>query len=90
MSAQNEIVERAARELHRAHYEIGRAIAPPYPTDRFEVLRWELMARAAIAALREPTEAMISEGYCEAGGTDADPEKVWKFMIDQALKPKGE
>ena len=42
------------------------------------------LARAAIEALREPTEAMADDGdhHCSA----SDVRHVWQAMIDQALK----
>jgi len=46
-----------------------------------------LLARAAIEAMREPTEAMVDAGY-EAGGYTPDPSNIegaWRAMIDAAL-----
>ncbi len=57
-----------------------------------------IMARAAIAAMREPTEAMMEaaadlhtqEGWCATDlGHEADPNdmgNIWRAMIDAALK----
>ena len=39
-------------------------------------------ARLAIAVMREPTEAMISEGY---QWTDTTVSEQWRAMIDAAL-----
>ena len=54
------------------------------------------LARAAIAAMREPTEEMVAVGYDNfmwgpCGSTsddlpDANPNDVWIDMIDAALK----
>jgi hypothetical protein len=44
-------------------------------------------ARAAIAAMRDPSEAMIREGFCT--GPDDDAVVVWRTMIDAALKEVG-
>ena len=33
-----EMVERLARVLHEAHYHRGRGIAPPWPTDRLDII----------------------------------------------------
>jgi hypothetical protein len=49
------------------------------------------LARAAITALREPTEAMIRAGRIEIdgddlGGSDAVARDAWRAMIDAALK----
>ena len=48
-------------------------------------------ARAAIAAMREPTDAMIGQGYgyaisYEDEGVVESPSEVWRAMIDEALK----
>lgn len=49
-------------------------------------------ARAAIKAMREPTEAMLVAPHCEADGCDAqyleaeDFRHAWQAMIDAALK----
>lgn len=46
----------------------------------------ERMARAAIAAMREPTEAMIEAGQAEEWtGKREAVESVWGAMIDAAL-----
>ncbi len=55
-------------------------------TDGKALPRWQLYvpkARAAIAAMREPTEAMI-----DATGSDwgSQLEDNWQAMIDEALK----
>ncbi len=47
-------------------------------------------ARAAIKAMREPTEAMLRADM-HLGGYDglfeAEPDEIWRAMIDAALKP---
>lgn len=43
-------------------------------------------ARAAIAAMREPTDAMCRAGNSKAFITDGSTEDVWQAMIDAALK----
>jgi hypothetical protein len=51
-------------------------------------------ARAAIAAMREPTEEMVVEGYSDDACLRGDVSKVWQYMIDAALecstKPDGQ
>lgn len=42
------------------------------------------MARNAIAAMREPTEAMVKAA--DGKGIDEDPTVYWTVMIDAALK----
>jgi hypothetical protein len=46
-------------------------------------------ARAAIEAMREPTETMISAGYLWAFGSpneaETNAERTWQAMIDDAL-----
>lgn len=61
---------------------------------RIETTRtyWLTMARAAIAAMREPTEAMSSvQYYADFGekGLQLSPDDqsgIWRAMIDEALK----
>lgn len=47
----------------------------------------QTLARAAIAAMREPSEAMVREGFCTS--PDDDAVVVWRTMIDAALKEVG-
>lgn len=52
---------------------------------------YERLARAALEALREPTEAMLDASFIDDGrGSDVDwvlATKVWQAMIDAALSP---
>ena len=43
------------------------------------------MARAAIEAMREPTEHMILSGYKDEMCQGHDTENAWRHMIDAAL-----
>lgn len=54
-------IEHLAHALHKAHYECGRGIAPPWPSDRFEQERWLFMARAAVEALMKCTDQIVTE-----------------------------
>jgi len=48
------------------------------------------MARAAIDAMREPTEAMVNAGYDVGYSPDPLPtDEVWRAMIDAALSHEG-
>lgn len=54
---------------------------------------WEAMARAAIEAMREPTDAMTGAegvGWARDGSAhiDRDPREYWPLMIDAALAEK--
>lgn len=67
----SEMVERVARVLSERH-SVDLAMG---------AIVWEDMARAAIEAMREPTEAM------ERKGDESDLSIfVWQAMIDEALK----
>lgn len=49
---------------------------------------WRPIARAAIEAMREPTEHMIGEGFRPAYTRSVEaPAVVWRAMIDSALSP---
>ena len=62
-----------------------------FATARFD-MRYEEMARAALSAMREPTEAMITALLHEKVRDTADQHERdvatldWQFLIDQALK----
>lgn len=83
------MVERVARRLHAAHYERGRGLAPDWSAlTRHEQEMWMFSARAALAAMREPTEGMVAAGWPHT----ADPcwrdhvADAWRAMIDKALE----
>lgn len=88
----SEMVERVARALYHAHSR-----NKPYDILQPEFQRqYEKQARAAIEAMREPTEAM-KNAMCEAGpDTNSgefswdDAATVWTSGIDAALSPSGE
>jgi hypothetical protein len=62
--------------------------------DKPSRLDLEDMARAAIKAMREPTEEMLSTGCVDLGsGGELDNEnlsRIWREMIDAALIEKSE
>ncbi len=47
-------------------------------------LNYDNIARAAIAAMRNPTDGMLD--YCDAGVKRRDALLVWQHQIDEALK----
>lgn len=71
------MIERVASAIARS----ARAVGGGYVSgDEFP---WEDAARAAIAAMREPTEAMVAEARRNNHPRD---EETWRTMIDAALK----
>ena len=64
---------------------VARAIVAEYGPDGWDADDYRRMARAAIAAMREPTDAMIDvlnrhaqcEGFIEEG---------WRAAMDEALR----
>ena len=92
----SEMVEIVAREIARVIHADGKWPWPPgyssLPIDNDDVRD---MARAAIVAMREPTEAMVRAGLDTAAahswGSRGDefitnPEAFWETMIDEELK----
>ena len=79
MSEQS-LVERVARRLEDFYMGPERASIPPEADMR---VMFRLMARAAIAAMRVPTEAMCEIGNQFTG--DAVGYNSWQAMIDAAL-----
>jgi hypothetical protein len=97
----NELVERVARAIHGVDRSIMAAggaggTLTEWETESESARRlYRLHAKAAIAAMREPTEAMVRAGLrsdaanclsshgpsARAGRLD-----VWRAMIDVALK----
>ena len=77
--------------------EIVQAMANIAVIERSEgdncfVDNWPEIARAAVEAMREPTEAMISSGYGVWWGSDGhdDSRAIWPAMIDTILTEKPE
>lgn len=62
----SEMVEKVARAICRASGE------DPYA--------WDSIARAAIEAMREPSEAMVAVCF-----SDGDAGPIWRDMINAAL-----
>jgi hypothetical protein len=83
-----DMVERVARALAVADGMHPEAVS----NDEDQVPVWTLYvddARAAIEAMREPTEAMVGSGAdhdAEGGGT-GNPIAIYTAMIDAALSP---
>jgi hypothetical protein len=82
----SEMIERVARAIY-----LVQAKADGWDDEQsFDLqvdMHWENCiphARAAIAAMREPTEGMIA-AWC-AVGIDQDPRDYWAAGIDEVLK----
>ena len=93
----SEMVERVARAVAAADWRaeideaseperwLEAAIAYDLTNDNGR-FRYDEIARAAIEAMREPTEAMIDAGYAVGYSPDPLPtDLVWRAMIDAAL-----
>ena len=79
----NDMLERVAAAMLDADFDVGSwRHADENIKDRFRA-----MARAAIAAMREPTKAMIDAGET-AGNPVYEPRVIWGAMIDEALADK--
>lgn len=75
----SEMADRVARAIHAKAYETrgdtGATLGPD----------WRAVARAAIEAMREPTEAMIAAGWVGLPH-EIDPQHPYQQMIDAALE----
>lgn len=97
-----EMVEKVARAICHPLYMKLHPLQPPEVIDQYVEMNWSnhiKQARAAIAAMREPTEGMLDVGGeqvlpVEAVGR-ASPDRfgaraVFTAMIDAALSPTGD
>lgn len=89
----SEMIERVAKTLHKAHYERGRRIAPPWELiEKWDQEMWRISARAAIEAMREPTAEMIKVGSFIVAGVDDEEtmgetaEGAFRAMIGEEMK----
>lgn len=87
----SEMIERVARAMREfIETPLPNNTIPPTMIDLTVVSAgslecvWEMLAKAAIAAMREPTEEMVYEAQAQRGHQDA--ESCWSAMIDAALK----
>lgn len=90
----NEIIERVGRAIDPDAWETQDGLleySPDYWASPFETERRTALitrARAAIAAMREPTVEMWEVGCAALEGPDAGYAAVcWQAMIDAALEP---
>lgn len=82
----SEMIERVAKA-------IAGVIDSAMPNVYVHTLDYKAAARAAIQAMREPTEQMVDAvyrqedpGFCDEPGTPTAPDDVWRQMIDEALE----
>lgn len=94
MSDCESVVERVAKALYESDgFNVAcKPTAEAWPMDREKVREdYRRKARAAISAMREPTDDMLKAG---AVGSGEDSTGValgaYQNMIDAALKPVGE
>lgn len=86
-----EIIERVARAIYDDEFGEGawvdllasakvHKLTRPTATER----KYHQRARAAIEALREPTDAMVDAGWASAN--DENARDTWRDMVDECLK----
>ena len=87
----NEMVERAAKAAHDKLFADFDRSDWPTTNCSIDANGFRVAARAAIAAMREPTGRMATAGWAAAydiGGalpSDAGIRAIWQAMIDAAL-----
>jgi hypothetical protein len=80
----SEMVERVAAAINRAGIEWLEAQDPKRMSLGWADVPDEVFARAAIEAMREPTEAMVEAAWDEAA-LPCCPQDIWPKMIAAAL-----
>jgi hypothetical protein len=83
MSEMVELVARAMAEKQRG-WDVWDEISDDSDTDYIGKNEFRDLARAAIEAMREPTEMMMDAGHGEILEQSTLP--VWQAMVDEALK----
>ena len=90
-----EVIDRVARAIYHAGFENrhgGRQPEPGWCWERAGEVQQEFatrQARAALAAIRMPTDAMVEAGYETLGDCSVSPlmlTSVWRAMIDAMIK----
>ncbi len=79
----SKMIERMARAAFQ-HHHINKGLPPSDEAWRVTGNEWRGAIRAAVEAMREPTEAMAFPPWGYASGADAA--KIWRVMIDEILK----
>lgn len=94
----SEMVERVARAVHATARASQNVPEPPMSDEMWRIYWGSLagarghlgnLARAAIAAMREPTLRLcgaVPADLFEGDGPDTRCAKVWRAMIDKALE----
>lgn len=86
MTAGNDMVERVAKAIAAADLDEGDGMYDYYALTEDIVDLYTTLARAAIKAMRDPTEAMYEEAEDAIGYNVACD--IWWVMIDTALKER--
>ena len=92
MSAHSEMVERVARVLARTENQRQLDTGFAWPEDlkggdlEADWQEYESDARAAIKAMREPTDAMVEAGERESFGSVKSTYARYQAMINKALE----
>ena len=82
----DEMIERVARAMFAAQWDAqDRPEEFDLNSEGFKAIYWAA-ARAAVAAMREPTDDMVRAAHLKAEGmTSAGFADVWRAMIDVVL-----
>ncbi len=83
----NDMIERVAKAIHSKQYN---STTSPYGDPADQKTKWsKVLARAAIEAMREPTEEMLATAFKTYNAKHLialSYKKPWRAMIDAALK----
>lgn len=81
----SEMIERVARAVSQSFHDEGYIEGVSDPAEWNEFLK---AARAAIEAMREPTDRMVWDGGTALHDKGEDTAGIWAAMIDAALGGK--
>ena len=94
----SEMIERVARAICEANGRDPDELCADYMMEKDRVAAgnpareweiWEDDARAAIAAMNPPTEAMVHQGWSRSGSSKERVRTIYAVMVEEGLARNG-